>query len=140
MRPPPAPPTAGDDLAGVLGDEVEPVRPVLDAAQLKAVREEVVRVTFSEELMRYVVDLAIATRNAPELTLGASPRGEVLLLLASKAAAAFEEDDRLKEIRVDAATCGCVVDQRPEARGPLRRYEHTARTLRIEDMREPKSG
>jgi MoxR-like ATPase len=69
------------------------VQPVLDGDQLRAVREEVVKVTFSEELMRYVVDLAIATRNAPELTLGASPRGEVLLLLASKAAAAFEGRD-----------------------------------------------
>ena len=69
------------------------VQPVLDGAQLRAVREEVVKVTFSEELMRYVVDLAIATRNAPELTLGASPRGEVLLLLAAKAAAAFEGRD-----------------------------------------------
>ena len=51
------------------------------------------KVTFSPELMRYIVDLAIATRNAPELTLGASPRGEVLLLLAAKAAAAFDGRD-----------------------------------------------
>jgi MoxR-like ATPase len=69
------------------------VEPVLDAGQLRAVRDEVIKVTFSEELMRYVVDLAIATRNAPELTLGASPRGEVLLLLAAKAAAAFDGRD-----------------------------------------------
>jgi MoxR-like ATPase len=69
------------------------VKPVLDAAQLRGVREEVVKVTFSPELMRYIVDLAIATRNAPELTLGASPRGEVLLLLAAKAAAAFDGRD-----------------------------------------------
>jgi MoxR-like ATPase len=69
------------------------VTPVVHAGDLAAVREEVTRVTFSDELKRYVVDLAVATRNAPELTLGASPRGEVLLLLASKAAAAFEGRD-----------------------------------------------
>ena len=65
----------------------------LSARFLADVRAEVTRVTFSDELKRYVVDLAIATRNAPELTLGASTRGEVLLLLAAKAAAAFEGRD-----------------------------------------------
>src|SRR5438067_10188138 len=69
------------------------VKPVVHRPDLAAVREEVTRVTFSDPLKRYVVDLAVATRNAPELTLGASPRGEVLLLLASKAAAAFEGRD-----------------------------------------------
>ncbi|HVD00506.1 MAG TPA: MoxR family ATPase [Candidatus Dormibacteraeota bacterium] len=69
------------------------VNPVVHPGDLAAVRDEVTRVTFSDELKRYVVDLAVATRNAPELTLGASPRGEVLLLLASKAAAAFEGRD-----------------------------------------------
>jgi MoxR-like ATPase len=69
------------------------VKPVVQPGELAAVREEVTKVTFSDELKRYVVDLAVATRNAPELTLGASPRGEVLLLLASKAAAAFEGRD-----------------------------------------------
>ena len=69
------------------------VKPIADAAQLAEVRQEVTRVTFSDELKRYIVDLAVATRRAPELTLGASPRGEVLLLLASKAAAAFDGRD-----------------------------------------------
>jgi MoxR-like ATPase len=69
------------------------VTPTVHPGDLLAVREEVTRVTFSDELKRYVVDLAVATRNAPELTLGASPRGEVLLLLAAKAAAAFDGRD-----------------------------------------------
>jgi MoxR-like ATPase len=69
------------------------VTPVVHSGDLAAVRAEVSKVTFSDELKRYLVDLAVATRNAPELTLGASPRGEVLLLLASKAAAAFEGRD-----------------------------------------------
>ena len=69
------------------------VQPVLGARDLAEVQAEVTKVTFSPELTRYVVALAIATRNAPELTLGASTRGEVLLLLAAKAAAAFEGRD-----------------------------------------------
>ena len=69
------------------------VEPIAGAAQLAEVREEITRVTFSDELKRYVIELAVATRRAPELTLGASPRGEVLLLLAAKAAAAFDGRD-----------------------------------------------
>jgi len=69
------------------------VQPVLGRKDLAEVQAEVTKVTFSPELTKYVVDLAIATRNAPELTLGASTRGEVLLLLAAKAAAAFEGRD-----------------------------------------------
>ena len=82
------------DSGVLLRDPVQAgVEPIVHAGDLAEVREEVTRVTFSDDLKRYVVDLAIATRNAPELTLGASPRGEVLLLLAAKAAAAFEGRD-----------------------------------------------
>jgi MoxR-like ATPase len=69
------------------------VEPVLDAAAITAAREEVTRVTVDDKILRYIIELAVATRQAPELSLGASPRGEVLLLLASKAAAAFEGRD-----------------------------------------------
>ena len=95
-------PTAEEELevlrrwdSGVqLRDPVQAgVTPVIQAADLAQVREEVARVTFSDDLKRYLVELAAATRTAPELTLGASPRGEVLLLLAAKAAAAFEGRD-----------------------------------------------
>ncbi|MGH7776853.1 MAG: AAA family ATPase, partial [Candidatus Dormibacterales bacterium] len=37
--------------------------------------------------------LGLATRRSPDVTLGASPRAGVLLLLASKAAAALEGRD-----------------------------------------------
>ena len=69
------------------------VQPVLDGAAIKTCREEVKAVTVDEKIQRYIIELAVSTRQAPELTLGASPRGEVLLLLAAKAAAAFEARD-----------------------------------------------
>jgi MoxR-like ATPase len=56
-------------------------------------RQQVTSVAVDEKVRRYVVDLARATRQAPELLLGASTRAEVLLLLASKAAAAIEGRD-----------------------------------------------
>ena len=69
------------------------VEPVLDAAAIAECREEARKVTVEEKIRRYIIELAVATRQAGELILGASPRAEVLLLLAAKAAAAFEGRD-----------------------------------------------
>ena len=67
------------------------VKPVLDVAALETVRREVAAIRVDEEIRRYIVRLAEATRSAPELALGASPRAEVLLMQAAKAQAAFED-------------------------------------------------
>ena len=69
------------------------VEPVLGAAAIAESRDEARRVTVEEKIRRYIVELAVATRQAAELLLGASPRAEVLLLLAAKAAAAFDGRD-----------------------------------------------
>jgi MoxR-like ATPase len=69
------------------------VEPVLDGSALAEVAEAIRAITVAESLRRYIVDLAVATRQAPELTLGASPRGEVWLLQAAKASAAFDGRD-----------------------------------------------
>jgi MoxR-like ATPase len=64
---------------------------VLDASALDAVREQAAAIRVDEEIRRYIVRLAEASRSAPELALGASPRAEVLLMLAAKAQATFED-------------------------------------------------
>jgi MoxR-like ATPase len=69
------------------------VEPVLDAAAVAECRAEVQAVRVEEKIRRYVIELAEATRSAPDLALGASTRAEVLLMLASKAAAAFDGRD-----------------------------------------------
>ena len=69
------------------------VEPVLGAEALADSRAEVQRVLVDEDVQRYIIELAVATRRAGELALGASTRGEVLLLLATKAAAAFDGRD-----------------------------------------------
>ena len=69
------------------------VEPVLDGADIQACRAEVATVVLDEKIRRYVVDLASATRSAPEIALGASTRAEVLLMLAARAYAAFEGDE-----------------------------------------------
>jgi MoxR-like ATPase len=69
------------------------VEPVLGAAAVAECRAEVQKVKVEDKIRRYIIELAVATRQAAELVLGASPRAEVLLLLAGKAAAAFDGRD-----------------------------------------------
>jgi MoxR-like ATPase len=66
------------------------VEPVLGASDIDACRKEIAKVVLDEKIRAYVVNLASATRTAPEIALGASTRAEVLLMLAARALAAFE--------------------------------------------------
>ncbi|AGL15241.1 MoxR family ATPase [Actinoplanes sp. N902-109] len=63
------------------------VNPVASAADLAAGRAAVRRVAVAEPVLEYVVDLTRATRTAPALELGASPRGSTALLAVAKARA-----------------------------------------------------
>ncbi|HET8569282.1 MAG TPA: AAA family ATPase [Candidatus Limnocylindria bacterium] len=60
----------------------------LEAGALEAARDEAGRVTVADDVVDYVVRIVDATRHAPDLVLGASPRAGVHLLRAAKAAAA----------------------------------------------------
>jgi MoxR-like ATPase len=59
--------------------------PVAGAADLAAGRLAAAAVTVAPEVVGYVVDVCRATRSAPSLSLGVSPRGATMLLATSKA-------------------------------------------------------
>ncbi|GAA2628896.1 AAA family ATPase [Paractinoplanes durhamensis] len=59
--------------------------PVAGVADLAAARAAVQRVEVADPVMAYIVDLCRATRVAPALELGASPRGATALLAVAKA-------------------------------------------------------
>jgi MoxR-like ATPase len=61
------------------------IRPVATAADLAAARQATLRVQVADVVLAYIVDLCRATRTAPSLELGASPRGATGLLNAAKA-------------------------------------------------------
>jgi MoxR-like ATPase len=63
------------------------LRPVAGAAELTAARAAVAGVTVAPEVLGYLVDVCRATRAAPSVSLGASPRAATALLAASRAAA-----------------------------------------------------
>ena len=66
---------------------------VMDAAGLATLREATRRVRVEPSLVGYITAVVRATREAPALTLGASPRASVGLLKVSQAAALLEGRD-----------------------------------------------
>jgi MoxR-like ATPase len=66
---------------------------VLDAEGLAELRSAVRQVRVQPTLLEYITSLVRATRDAPALTLGASPRASVALLKLSQAAALLDGRD-----------------------------------------------
>ena len=60
---------------------------VVDANDLLAMRESVEQVTVHDDILHYVVSLAAATRNHPQVAVGASPRAELDLVQLARARA-----------------------------------------------------
>jgi MoxR-like ATPase len=62
---------------------------------LQAARDEVARVRVEPKLLDYIVSIARATRNSPAVSLGASPRAAISMMVVAKAVAAIEGRDFL---------------------------------------------
>jgi MoxR-like ATPase len=69
------------------------IQPVLDALKLLDLRVATMTVHVEEMVRRYVTRLIRATRSRAQITLGASPRAGVMLLLAAKAKALLSGRD-----------------------------------------------
>jgi MoxR-like ATPase len=82
--------------------EAAGVQPVLSAGELSAARAAAGRVGASDDVLAYLVDLARATRRAPSLRLGVSPRAATGLLAAAKAWAWLTGYERLTPDHVQA--------------------------------------
>jgi MoxR-like ATPase len=94
------------------------VTAVAGAADIEAGQRGVQAVQVSPEVAGYVVDVARATRNAPSLGLGASPRGAVALMRTARAWAWLSGRDFVTPDDVKAlaqATLAHRLSLRPEA-------------------------
>jgi MoxR-like ATPase len=60
---------------------------VIDAHELLAMRESVEQVTVHDDVLRYVVSLATASRQHPQIAVGASPRAELDIVQLGRARA-----------------------------------------------------
>ncbi|HZS89964.1 MAG TPA: MoxR family ATPase [Chloroflexota bacterium] len=72
---------------------IEQIAPVVDAALLPSLHEQVTRVHLDPSVRAYAVRLVQATRMHPEVALGASPRGTLALVATAQALAAMAGRD-----------------------------------------------
>ncbi len=72
---------------------VESVTPCVNMHDVLRLREAVQNIRVSEELKHYVVKLVTATRTAPGVLLGASPRGSIALMKTAQALALFDHHE-----------------------------------------------
>jgi MoxR-like ATPase len=91
--------------------------PVVDAPTLSAMQTALESVTVEDSVGRYMVKLASATREHPQVLVGASPRGSLALLLLSRAVAAMAGRDYVipEDVKVVAVPAlGHRLTLRPE--------------------------
>jgi MoxR-like ATPase len=72
---------------------LDQLKPVATALDVRALIEAVRGVLVAGQVKEYIIALCAATRTAPELRLGASPRAALQLLRASRARAALDGRD-----------------------------------------------
>ncbi|SNT53025.1 MoxR-like ATPase [Asanoa hainanensis] len=74
-------------------DPLQALRPVADAATVRRLIATVRDVHVADAVKQYAVDLVTATREAPDLRLGSSPRAALHLIRTARAVAALESRD-----------------------------------------------
>lgn len=72
---------------------LDALSPVATATDIQELVLAVRQVMVSDQVKEYIIGLATATRNSPQLRLGASPRATLHLLRASRAWAALDGRD-----------------------------------------------
>lgn len=72
---------------------IEGIESVTSLNEIKSLQEKVTNVFISKDLINFIVNIVKATRLHPEVALGASPRGSIALMQASRAWALLEGRD-----------------------------------------------
>ena len=76
-----------------VGEPIDHLQRVLDAAQIVALQQAVRQVAMDESINSYLLDIVDATRRCDELRVGVSTRGALCLYRASQALALIENRD-----------------------------------------------
>jgi len=74
-------------------DPIEEISPVVEREEILELQQQVRKVSFSEEIAEYIIEIIEATRNNPMLRIGASPRATLMLTRASQARAFMDGRD-----------------------------------------------
>ncbi|WP_431900653.1 AAA family ATPase [Micromonospora chalcea] len=93
------------------------IKPVVDAATLRAMQAALEDVVVEDSVGRYIVALTAATREHPSVLVGASPRGSLALLLLSRVRAVLANRDYMVPEDVKAVAAPALAHRitlRPE--------------------------
>jgi MoxR-like ATPase len=95
------------------------LKPCVTLAEVLQLKHAVQNLRISAELQRYIVDLVGATRTAPGVQLGASPRASLALMKAAQAVALFDgldfvTPDQIQELAAPVIAHRLVME--PQAR------------------------
>jgi MoxR-like ATPase len=98
---------------------LDDLKPCVSLAEVVAMKKAVQNVRMSGELKRYAVDLVSATRSAPGVQLGGSPRASIALMKAAQALALFDgfefvTPDQIQELAVPVIAHRLIME--PQAR------------------------
>ena len=115
------------------GNKLNSVEPVLDAAQVLALQQEVKSVSVDEDLVSYTVAIAGRTRESEYLSLGVSPRGSMALYQSAQALAylrgrRFTTPDDFKSLAIPVFAHRVVLNSRYTS--TLKKSDQAAEALR----------
>ncbi|MCH2571580.1 MAG: MoxR family ATPase [Planctomycetes bacterium] len=75
------------------GEPVDQLEPVIDSSSLVNLQKKVREIRVEQSINEYILDVVDATRHAPEISVGISPRGSLALYRAAQSLAMLEQRD-----------------------------------------------
>ena len=105
-------PAANDEIAMLDAQQfkhpVEEIEQVVDTPALLQAQEEIKSIHVDDKIKSYIVELMAQTRKHPEVSLGASPRGSLVLYRTAQARAAMLSRDYVTPDDVKALAPVCL--------------------------------
>ncbi len=102
--------------------ETAGIQPVMDLGALRRCQQVIQDLRVHPQLVQYIRQLVVATRQSEDILIGSGPRGGIHLLLASKAAAAFKgrnfaTPDDIQEMLLPTLRHRIILQPEAEANG-----------------------
>jgi len=117
---------------------LDELQPCVSLEAVLGLQQSVQTVRCSEELKRYIVELTSATRKAPGVQLGASPRASLALMKAAQALALFDgldfvTPDQIQELAVPVIAHRLVMEPQARFSGQTARgvVEDTVKRIKV---------
>ncbi len=125
-----------------LSDPLPDLQPVTTAEEIRQLQQERKQVRVAEAVREYIVRVARATRNHPEIELGLSPRGTLSLYIAAQAWAGIHDrefvlPDDVKSLAPSVMTHRLIISPQAQLRG--RRLEELVADI-VEAVPVPVEG